>query len=289
MVLRRDRDRVPLTIADIYATLESPPNPRQRDAIELLDGPLRIVAGPGSGKTHALVVRTLNLICCRGIPPGRIVVVTFTERAARELQDRIRLYANRLPEVPKQLAELNVGTIHWFCGVVLRRHHPTLRRYEPLDAHGQKLFIYRRLNEICEDLRPGGQFLGRWRSKSSAVQGLAGWLAKVTEETITSVQLRASGDPFLEMLATAYERYRAALTESGYLDFSAILRELYDLLAGDHAALQQAQAEYSHFMVDEYQDTNYVQEEVLLRLAAPNYNIAVVGDDEFEIPHRSPE
>src|SRR6266851_1189605 len=75
--------RVPLTIADIYATLESPPNPRQRDAIELLDGPVRIIAGPGSGKTYALVVRALNLICCRGIPPGRVVVVTFTERAAR--------------------------------------------------------------------------------------------------------------------------------------------------------------------------------------------------------------
>jgi len=280
VVLRGERDRVPLTIADIYGTLESPPNPRQRDAIELLDGPLRIIAGPGSGKTHALVVRTLNLICCRGIPPGRIVVVTFTERAARELQDRIRLYANRVPGVPKQLAELNVGTIHWFCGVVLRRHHPTLRRYEPLDALGQKLFIYRRIDTICEDLRPGGQYLGRWRSKSSGVQGLAAWLTKITEETITSAQLRASGDPFLGMLATAYERYREALTESGYLDFSAILRELYDLLVNDHAALQTAQAEYSHFMVDEYQDTNYVQEEVLLRLAAPNYNIAVVGDDD---------
>jgi DNA helicase-2/ATP-dependent DNA helicase PcrA len=271
---------VPPTIADIYATLESPPNPRQRNAIELLDGPLRIIAGPGSGKTHVLVVRTLNLICCREIPPSRIVVVTFTERAARELQDRIRLYANHLGEIPRQLAELNVGTIHWFCGVVLRRHHPTLRRYEPLDALGQKLFIYRRLNEICEDLRPGGRYLGRWRSKSSAVYELAGWLNKVTEETITADQLRATGDPFLQMLATAYERYRTALTETGYLDFSAILRELYDLLSNDRAALQRAQAEYSHFMIDEYQDTNYVQEDVLLRLAAPAYNIAVVGDDD---------
>src|SRR2546422_586164 len=102
---------MPLTIADIYATLESPPNERQGDAIELLDGPLRMIAGPGSGKTHVLVVRALNLICCRGIPPSRIVVVTFTERAAREITVRVRLYATRLPEVPSHLAELNVGPI----------------------------------------------------------------------------------------------------------------------------------------------------------------------------------
>jgi DNA helicase-2/ATP-dependent DNA helicase PcrA len=182
--------------------------------------------------------------------------------------------------MPKQLAELNVGTIHWFCGVVLRRYHPTLRRYEPLDGLGQKLFIYKRLSEICDGLQPGGRFLGRWQSKSSAVKELAGWLNKVTEETITPTQLRATGDAFLGMLATAYERYRSALNDSGYLDFGAILRELYDLLTSDPAVLRRAQEDHTYFMIDEYQDTNYVQEEVLIKLAAPQYNIAVVGDDD---------
>jgi DNA helicase-2/ATP-dependent DNA helicase PcrA len=131
-----------LTIDELYGSLDRPPNAEQRAAIETLDGPLRIIAGPGSGKTFTLVVRALNLVACRGISPNEIVVVTFSERAAQELKDRVRRYAHHLPHVPPQLVELNVGTIHWFVGVVLRRMAPEFRRFEPLDDLGQDLFIY---------------------------------------------------------------------------------------------------------------------------------------------------
>lgn len=269
-----------IKIDELYRCVGDPPNDAQRGAIETIEGPMRIIAGPGSGKTHALILRTLNLIACQGVHPSRIVIVTFTEKAATELTERVRLYANRLPEVPKHIAELKVGTIHWFCGSVLREYHPDLRRFEPLDDLGQRLFVRRRLDAICDGLTNERSYLGKWNSKSRAVTGLIPWFNKVTEEVITPDTLRTQPDAFSQMLGTAYERYQEALWESGYLDFSFILRALYDLFDQRPEVLERARAEFDYFMIDEYQDTNFVQEEILLRLAAPRHNIAVVGDDD---------
>jgi DNA helicase-2/ATP-dependent DNA helicase PcrA len=272
-----------MKLPDLYAALRRSPNEEQRKAIEHLDGPLRIIAGPGSGKSYVLIVRALNLLVCRGVEPSKLVVVTFTEKAAEQLKDRLRLEASRLP-TPAQaglhLAEVNVGTIHWFCGQLLRRHHPTLRRYEPLNDLGQKLFIHRNLDKLCGDLRVGNAYLGRWQSKATATAQLIPWLNKITEETIEGDHLERSGDEFCQMLGAVWSRYRDMLHDGGVLDFSFILRDTYDLLTRDPQALDNARSRFSHFMVDEYQDTNYVQEEVLLSLSQPDRNIAVVGDDD---------
>jgi DNA helicase-2/ATP-dependent DNA helicase PcrA len=268
-----------LPVTKLYEELEHPPNEQQRQAIEALVGPLRIIAGPGSGKTEVLTLRTLNLIACEQVDPSKVVVVTFTEKAAEELKDRIRIYANKLP-ARLQIADLNVGTIHWFCGTVLRRYHPDLRRYEPLDELGQKLFIYDNLPTIADDLRIGRKYLGKWGSKSRAIAGLIPWFNKIAEETILPSALEKMADPLLQMLGLAYTSYRELMIEAGYLDFSSILRELHDLLNAEEEILRSAQGEYSHFLIDEYQDTNYVQEEILLKLSAPEFNIAVVGDDD---------
>lgn len=269
-----------MDVTEIYSSLGQEPNQAQRTAIETVDGPLRILAGPGSGKTHVLVLRALNLLVNHEVEPSKLVLVTFTEKAARELEDRLRRYAAKLPlSNPIQLAEVNVGTIHWFCGDVLRRYHPDLRRYEPLDGLSQQLFIYHRLNDIAgKDAQ--GRYLGRWGSKARAIGGLIAWFSKITEETITAGQLEEESDPFLNELAEAYRRYHAALRQEGFLDFAFILRELYDLFQADAGVLNAARQRYSHFMIDEYQDTNYVQEELLLDLATPHYNLAVVGDDD---------
>ena len=116
---------VAVALEEIFATLDHPPNDAQRAAIEAVDGPLRIIAAPGSGKTHvlvlwthALVLRTLNLLVCHDVPPERVVVITFTEKAAAELEERLRLYAGRIQGLRLPLAEINIGTIHWFCGSV---------------------------------------------------------------------------------------------------------------------------------------------------------------------------
>lgn len=274
-----------MELTELLEAVRDLPNAQQREAIEQVDGPLRIIAGPGSGKTHVLVLRTLNLMACHDVDPSQIVVITFTEKAAAQLEDRIRTVAGRLEDRPEGIAELNVGTIHWFCGTVLRRHHPEIRRFEPLDALGQQLFIYRRLDSLCEGLQVKGKYLGKWSSKSRASAGLCGWFNKISEEIITAEDLQESevgnkDDLLREWLGVAYDRYRSEMREEGYLDFSLILRELYDLLWADASALATARAEYSHFMVDEYQDTNYVQEEIILQLAAPEFHVAVVGDDD---------
>lgn len=274
-----------MELSDLLEAVRDTPNAEQREAIEHVDGPLRIIAGPGSGKTHVLVLRTLNLIACHDVDPSRIVVITFTEKAAAQLEDRIRVVTGRLENPPEGIAELNVGTIHWFCGTVLRRHHPEIRRFEPLDQLGQQLFIYRRLDGLCRGLQANGKYLGKWGSKARASGELCGWFNKISEEIITAEGLQQAdvgdrNDELREMLGVAYDRYRAEMREEGYLDFSLILRELYDLLQADTAALEAAREEYSHFMIDEYQDTNYVQEEIILKLAAPGFHVAVVGDDD---------
>jgi len=269
-----------VSIEELYGTQAFLPNEQQRQAIETIDGPLRIIAGPGSGKTHVLVLRALNLLACREVEPRRVVLITFTEKAARQLEDRLRLYASRLKGARVQLAEVNVGTIHWFCGTLLRKYHPEFRRYEPMDQLGQVLFVYDRLEKIAGDLKVGTRYLGKWGSKSTAVEGIIPWFSKITEETIRAEQLLSSSDTFLQQLGLAYSRYKELLLADGHLDFSLILRELHDLFAGDAQALAQAQDSFSYYMVDEYQDTNYVQEEILVALAGKALNLAVVGDDD---------
>jgi DNA helicase-2/ATP-dependent DNA helicase PcrA len=142
------------------------------------------------------------------------------------------------------------------------------------------LFIYDKLAEITDGLLMNGKHLGKWQSKASAVAGITPWFNKITEETITAEQLLSSGDSFLEKLGTGYNRYSTLLHAEGYLDFSFILRDLHELLVQDSDALERARTQYDYFMVDEYQDTNFVQEEVLLKLSSPQYNITVVGDDD---------
>lgn len=272
---------MPCSLEQLYSTFDHEPDPAQKEAIGSTKGPLRILAGPGSGKTHVLVLRTLNLLACQEVDPSRIAVVTFTEKAAEQLEDRIRLYSSRLPTTETlPIAELQVGTIHWLCGAFLRRYHPSFRQFETLDELGQKLFIYDHLDDIFDDVTWNGRRLGKWQSKSKTVHHVIPWFNKVTEQTVDWNELQASDDRFLSGLGQAYARYRTLLHEEGYLDFGGILRELHDLLDNDPEAREAARSQLDYIMVDEYQDTNFIQEELLLDLAAPSYNIAVVGDDD---------
>jgi DNA helicase-2/ATP-dependent DNA helicase PcrA len=256
-------------------------NQAQREAVGHTDGPLLIIAGPGSGKTLVLVIRTLNILLQEKADPKEIVLCTFTEKAAFELRDRVAQAARTLGYT-QDLSQLQVSTIHGICNHYLNRfrHHTWLNNnYEVLDELTQALFLFESFDEIVGEPGAEGKYLGKWSTRWTAIRGLTGFFNKITEELVDSGALIASGDPFLQELGLAYQRYEAALQDRNRLDFAHQQKVFYDLLTNREIA-DQVRAAVRYVMVDEYQDTNYIQEQLLLRLAAPENNLCVVGDDD---------
>ena len=256
-------------------------NESQREAVARTDGPLLIIAGPGSGKTLVLVVRTLNILLQAKAEPEEIVLCTFTEKAAFELRDRVAQSARTLGYTG-DLSQLQVGTIHSICNKHLSRfrHHTELGAgYEVLDDLTQSLFLFENFEEIIDDLDAGGKYLGKWSTRWTAIRGLTEFFNKITEELVDPEALVAGGSSFLKQLGTAYQRYEKALWGRDRLDFAHQQKVFYDLLHNPEIG-EQVQAEVRYVMVDEYQDTNYIQEQLLLKLADPQHNLCVVGDDD---------
>jgi len=255
-------------------------NPAQKEIVGHLDGPLLVIAGPGSGKTFSLALRTLNLLLLERAEPSGIVVCTFTEKAARELRDRISAVA-RATGYSRDLTALRVGTIHGLCHRLLTEHrHRTVlgNGFQTLDELSRLLFLYEHRDEILGE-GATAPFLGRWSSQWTALKKLGLYFDKLTEECVDPDALRASGADFPVALAGAYDRYREALRASNRVDFAHQQRHVHDLLL-DPDARARVIAPLRYVMVDEYQDTNYVQEQLLLRLSREGANLAVVGDED---------
>ena len=246
-------------------------------------GPLLVIAGPGSGKTLTLVLRALNLLLRDMAEPSQLVVCTFTEKAAFELRDRIVTAARQLGYAA-DLSALNVGTIHGLCNrfLIQHRHHTPLGSgFETLDELTQLLFIFDHYTEIVGDNAPTPYF-GRWQTRWGAIEGLRDYFNKITEELVCSAALTASSDPFLNALADAYSRYEQLLHTNNRIDFAHQQKLFHGLLKNPDVG-PLIRAGIKHVLVDEYQDTNYVQEQILLSLAAPHNNICVVGDEDQSI------
>ncbi|MHB8800281.1 MAG: ATP-dependent DNA helicase [Thermoanaerobaculia bacterium] len=255
-------------------------NPSQREIIGHLSGPLLVIAGPGSGKTFSLALRTLNLLLLGRATPAEIVVCTFTEKAAHELRDRISAVA-RKAGYTGDLTTLRVGTIHGLCHRILTEHRhrtPLGNGFQTLDELSRLLFLNDHKDEILGEVAVP-PFFGRWSSKWTALRKLALYFDKMTEECLDPNPLVASGQPFPEALAGAYGRYRAALLATNRVDFAHQQRLVYDLLL-DPEARSRVAGSFRYVMVDEYQDTNYVQEQLLLQLSGDGANLAVVGDED---------
>jgi len=256
-------------------------NEAQREAVARIDGPLLIIAGPGSGKTLVLVVRTLNILLQGKAEPEEIVLCTFTEKAAFELRDRVAQAARTLGYTG-DLSQLHVGTIHSICNRYLTRfrHHTWLNNnYEVLDELTQALFLFEHFDEIVGESETGGRYLGKWKTRWTAITGLLAFFNKITEELVDPANLVSSDEPFLQQLGPAYGRYVEALKERNRLDFAHQQKVFYDLLRQPDIS-DQVRDEVRYVMVDEYQDTNYIQERLLFRLAAPQNNLCAVGDDD---------
>jgi len=253
----------------------------QRKAILSTEGPLLIIAGPGSGKTFTLVERVVYLVTKKGIAPESLFVVTFTDKAARELRTRI---SNRLNElgVSFNLNEMYLGTFHSICLRLIEDHREFTRlhrNFSVLDQFDQQYFLYRRIREI-RAIPDVALLIRNDRSAWFQSETLMKWLNKVTEEAIDVSQLVAAPEPQVRVLAECVKLYRNQLEEHNALDFSGIQYEALRLLQEHPEVLEKVRAKFTHLMVDEYQDTNTIQEKILTLLMNESQNLCVVGDDD---------
>lgn len=269
-----------MTIAP--AILEHYPdlNDSQHEVVAHGDGPLLVIAGPGSGKTYSIVLRALNLLLLEKAAPKEIVLCTFTEKAAFEMRDRLSAAAQKVG-YRGDLSELRVSTIHGLCNRILAqyRHRTDLgNSYETLDEMTQLLFIFEHFEEIIGP-EEGGRYLGHWKTRWTTIEGARGYFDKITEELVDPDCLATSSDSFLQRIATAYRAYESSLFTNNRTDF-AHLQSLVHGLMLDPENRRMIASEIRYVLVDEYQDTNYVQEQLLLKLTEETGNLCVVGDED---------
>lgn len=264
------------TILENYPDLSD----AQRDVIGHLDGPLLVIAGPGSGKTYSIVLRALNLLLLEKAQPKELVLCTFTEKAAFEMRDRLAAAARKV-DYQGDLSELTASTIHGLCNRVLTQHrHLTAlgHNFETLDELTQLLFIFEHFDEIIGPAE-NDHYLGHWGTRWTAIEGARGYFDKITEELVDPEQLVGSSDAFLVAIGRAYQAYDNALTEENRIDFAHLQRTVLGLL-DDPATSNAVTSEFEYVLVDEYQDTNFVQERLLFKLTETTRNLCVVGDED---------
>lgn len=250
-------------------------NEQQKKVIFETEGPLLVIAGPGTGKTLVLVLRTVFIILSGKATPSEIILTTFTEKAAFELRDRISEVTRRLGiRIP--LHELSIGTIHSLCDSFISKNitsTPLQKNHIILDNLTQQLFIYEHFEEII-----GEKFADRWKGKWETIRRIIPYFNKITEELIDSQKLK-SGDLFQQKLAESFYLYRKKLFENNRVDFPHLQKIFLDLLY-DKEVFPKIKEKVKYIMIDEYQDTNYIQERIALRLSEPSYNLCVVGDED---------
>jgi len=246
-------------------------NPEQARAVTTTDGPILILAGAGSGKTRVLAHRVAYLIGVKSVPPWRILAVTFTNRAAGELRERIvRL-------VGEAGREVEAGTFHSICARVLRRDGDVIgidRRFLIYDTDDQVALMKQILRE--EGLEAKGE---------TRPQQILGAISRAKNEMLDPTEippLRIATGALIEVARLA-RRYRDALKRSNALDFDDLLLEAVRLFGEAPEALKKYQERWRYLHVDEYQDTNRPQYLWVKALASRHRNLAVVGDDDQSI------
>jgi DNA helicase-2/ATP-dependent DNA helicase PcrA len=266
-----------MDLKDILKNLEFSPTKEQLDAITNVNGPQLIIAGPGSGKTEVLILRCLYLILSKGVSPARILICTFTEKAALSLQDRLRNAMRKLGVTDQiDLTELWVGTIHSICQDIINENLDETwltKGYDVLDDITQQLFLYEHYYESI--MKPEPLAKSKWPSIRSGIE----YFSKITEDIIDVGKMLKSGDPKLESIARKYTRYEECLKKYNAIDFAHLQSEVIALLRKPDVG-KALREKFDYVMVDEYQDTNYIQEQLFLALSTEKDNLCVVGDED---------
>ncbi len=244
-------------------------NPAQREAVEHIEGPLLIIAGPGSGKTRVITHRIAYLIRVCGVSSFRILAMTFTNKAAREMKDRMeRLAAGRADS-------LRVGTFHAFCAFLLRREGERIglpAAYSIFDADDQ-LGLIKQAMEMAE-VNP----------RQVPAQGIRSVISRSKSVLRDSRGLaHYSQNYFEEVSARVYRHYEELLARNGGVDFDDLLMRSVQLLQEHQDIREKYQERYRYLMVDEFQDTNVAQYRLAKLLTGEGENICVVGDPDQSI------
>lgn len=256
----------PVNIQEAVARL----NPQQRQAVEATEGPLLIMAGAGSGKTRVLTHRIAYLIATRKAPPWAILAITFTNKAAREMQDRVsRLVGGA------EGRDIWVSTFHSMCVRILRREIERIgfsSNFSILDSTDQLSVIRNCMKELNIDTK---------KFEPKAVQAM---ISTAKNELITPKQYEQKiGDYFEGIVAKVYPMYQKRLRSNNSLDFDDLIMKTIELFKEVPEVLDFYQKKFQYIHVDEYQDTNRAQYMLCRMLADKHHRICVVGDSDQSI------
>jgi DNA helicase II / ATP-dependent DNA helicase PcrA len=256
---------------DLYATL----NPQQHAAVTAPDGPTLVLAGPGSGKTRVLTHRIAHLIYNRQVPPYQIIAVTFTNKAAGEMRERVRgILGDRL-------RGLRIGTFHALCAQLLRMEAdeqdegvlgPYNRNYLIYDTDDQKKLVAQAVEDIGVNLKRLSltpyKVLFQISDAKNELVGPKNYPRSAYED---------------EVIARVYEQYQRLLQDNNAMDFDDLIMKTVLLLRENAAVREDYQRRFEHVLVDEFQDTNMAQYELVRLWGLPQQNVFVVGDEDQAI------
>ena len=247
-------------------------NPEQLEAAKHFEGPILVLAGAGSGKTRVLTARVCHLIHEHGVPPDRILAVTFTNKAAGEMKERI---ARLLGSEP---AGMWVGTFHAVGARLLRRHAERLgwdRTFSIFDAE-QSLRLVKSVQDSL------GLDPKRWSPKGIRNE-ISGAKNQLVDADSFARENEGSFDLFVRTVARVYPEYQRALSAQNAFDFDDLLVKPVELLESSPELLERYRSQFSFVLVDEYQDTNRAQFRFVQLIAGGHENLMVVGDDDQSI------
>ena len=255
-------------------------NEEQKQAVQTTEGPLLVIAGPGSGKTRVITHRIAYLVKETGVRPWKILAVTFTNKAAKEMNQRLFGTSEDDPQSPlfewrDQARDLSVSTFHAFCARALRRfgHEIGLERsFSIFDSDDQLTLIKASLED--EGLDPK-------RYPPRAILGVIS-KAKSNLKDAHALAMRADGY-FEEVAARVYERYQNLLDLNGGVDFDDLLMKTVEMFQRAPSVLDYHQERFQYLLVDEFQDTNVAQYELSKHISNVHRNICVVGDPDQSI------
>ncbi|HID61573.1 MAG TPA: hypothetical protein EYP49_02330, partial [Anaerolineae bacterium] len=242
-------------------------NSAQREAVQLIEGPVLVLAGPGSGKTRVLAQRVAYLVKECGCEPYRIMAVTFTNKAAREMKERLyHLLGERLKQ-------LTIGTFHAICVRILRRearHLGIPSNFVIYDTADQLSLVRQALKDLNLD------------DKTYRPKAIQSAISRAKSELIGPDEYRPR-TYWQEVASRVYQRYQELLAANSALDFDDLLMATARLFKEHEDVLGKYQRRYRYILVDEFQDTNMAQYELLKLLSEKHRNLFVVGDEDQSI------